>query len=102
VYDAGNASVRKDSHRHSRDGEGVERQVDQESAVRISHRRRDRLSPQWAGELPLDAHIAVATGSEPALGSITLRDSSLADGVRSVTSVGGVLIFVRRKEPRDD
>jgi hypothetical protein len=103
VYDAGNASVRKDAARHSRDGEGVERQGDQEPAARISHPDdATDLSPHGAGEFPLDAYIAVSPGSEAALASITPRDSSLADGVRSATSVGGVLIFVQRKERRDD
>jgi hypothetical protein len=71
--------------------------------VRISHPdEATDLSPHGAGEFPLDAYIAVSAGSEAALASITPRDSSLADGVRSVTRVGGVLIFVQRKERRDD
>jgi hypothetical protein len=83
VYDASNASVRRDAAQHSRDGEGVERQVDQDPAVRISHPDdATDLSPQWAGEFPLDAYIAVSPRSEAALASITPRDSSLADGVR--------------------
>jgi hypothetical protein len=69
VYDAGNASVRGDAACQSRDGEGVERRVDQDPAVRISHPddATDTVAAR-GGEFSLDAYIAVLLGERGSVG----------------------------------